>query len=183
MYANVLNTEDIASQSTYARNNGRVQLLPGENGTPYHMFSDAGRGITSTVASDAFKNLELNATGLLFMSPKNAEALQDGIRYQVYARTAGKHVIGRQSDVELATIMRSMFLQHGRNTTMADGGYDIDEVRRLNAFVIEYCVDKIIAEINIYVKYRDDISQLPLPMARGEYASNKGSRSLVQREF
>ena len=183
MYAELMNAQDAASQVTYAANNGRVRLLPGENGAAYHMFSDAGRGIATTVASDSFKNLELNATGLLFMSPQNAEALQEGIRYQVYVRTAGKHTIGRQSDAELATIMRSMFLQHGRNTTRADGGYDIDEVRRLNSFVIEYCVDKIIAEVNIYVKYRDDISRLPEPIPRGEYASNKGSRSLVQREF
>jgi hypothetical protein len=180
MYSELRQSEDNVSQQTYGANNGRVALLPGENGAPYYMFTDAGRG---TAGKDVFKDIQLNATGELFMSESNMNALQDGIRYQVYSVSGGKHTIGRQSDTELTTVMRSMLLQHGRNTTCSTGGFDLDEVRRLNKIVIDFCVNKVLSEIDIYIKYREDISQLPVPIARGQFESNKGSRSLTQNNF
>jgi hypothetical protein len=163
--------------------NGRVQLVPGENGTPFYLFSDAGKTIKDTMTCDALKGMEANSTTTLFLSPQNLDAVQEAIRYQVYLRSEGLHVIGRQSDTELVTVMRSMYLQYGRNTTLADGAPDIEEIRRLNGLVITYSVDRVLAEINIYLTYRQDISKLPVPMQRGAFESNKGSRFLVQKEF
>jgi Family of unknown function (DUF5761) len=160
--------------------NGRVDLLPGENGVPFYLFA-APPGGDKAAAADAYKNIELNATGELFMSPMNVDALQDAIRYQVYVRSAGLHTIGRQSDLELSTIMRALHLQHGRNTTGPGGAPDLEEVRRLNGIVIEYSVGRIVSEIGIYQQYRRDISSLPVPMARGEFSSSKGQRSSTQR--
>lgn len=176
-YASI-GADDAGTSST-----GRVNIMPGENGTPFHMFSDAGKSLKETMASDALKGLEANNTSLLYLSPTNLEALQQGVRYQVYVQSQGAHVIGRQSDAELISIMRSIYLQHGRNTTMPDGSPDLQEVRRLNGIVIDYCVSRVLSEIDIYLQYRSDISAMPIPMDRGEFASSKGGRSLVQREF
>jgi hypothetical protein len=163
--------------------NGRVTLMPGENGVPFHLFSDAGKDMKETMTCDALKGMEANETALLFMSAVNVDALQEAVRYQVFLRSQGRHTIGRQSDTELISVMRSMYLQYGRNTTQEDGRADLAEVKRLNSIVLDYCVDRIMAEINIYLTYRADISELPVPMQRGEFSSSKGSRSLVQKEF
>ena len=45
----------------------------------------------------------------LFFSAMNIDALQEGIRYQVFRQTG--QVIGRQSDAELKILMRGTFLQ------------------------------------------------------------------------
>jgi len=43
--------------------------------------------------------------------------IQDGIRYQVYLKTDKKHIIDKQSEVELEIIMRSIYLQHSPKFT------------------------------------------------------------------
>lgn len=163
--------------------NGRVQIRPGENGTPFHMFSDAGKTMKNTMASDALKGIEHNNTSLLYMSALNVDAVQEAVRYQVYIRSDGMHVIGRQSDTELISIMRSIYLQYGRNTTMSDGTADLAEIKRLNSILIDYCATRVLSEIDIHLKYMSDISSLPVPIERGEFSSSKGGRTLVQKEF
>jgi Family of unknown function (DUF5761) len=164
-------------------NNGRVALLPGENGMPFHLFSDAGTSMKHTMATDSLKDMELNETAVLFMSSFNLDAIQQGLRYQVYVKSEGQHTIGRQSDTELIAIMRSVYLQYGRNTTLSDGSADLNEIRRLNGIVIDFCVKKILSEIDMYLRYRSDITALPTLMDRGEFVSSKGSRMLFQNEF
>ena len=179
---NFNNTNGFSTAAHGPGRQGRVALLPGENGAPFHLFA-GDVGIREAAGETVSRSLDLNPTGALFMSGRNIDALQEGIRYGVYVRSGGKHVIGRQSDMELATVMRALFLQHGRNTTLRDGGCDVAEVRRLNGLVIDYCVDRILSEISLYVRYRADISELPVPLARGRFESNKGSRSLHQPTF
>jgi hypothetical protein len=38
-------------------------------------------------------------------------------------------------------------------------------------------------EIRMYNYYRDDISRLPIPLDRGEFASSKGTRILENKDF
>lgn len=176
-------------------NNGRVNLVSGENGTPFFMFADQGRGQAEGGGLDSLRGIELNEAAQLFFSPMNLDALQEAIRYQAFLRSG--HVIGRQSESELIAIMRAMYLQNGENACRSAGDdktnacrnsrvsnvSEVSEVRRLNALVIEYAVERVAAELDIYMHYRADISRLPTPMERGEFVSNKGTRSLQQRDF
>lgn len=118
---------------------------------------------TSTAVSD------------LFFSPRNVDAVQEGIRYRVFVDTGGRDVIGRQSDVELGLVMRSVFLQEADNDSSRE---EISQVRQLNASVLSFCVPRIVQEINQYKHYRKDVAALPVPLPRGEIATSKGSRSL-----
>jgi hypothetical protein len=111
----------------------------------------------------------------LFFSPQNVDILQDGIRYRVFVDSGGRDVIGRQSDVELGLVMRSLFLQEADNDTSRD---ETSQVRDLNASVLSFCVPRIVQEINQYRHYRKDVAALPVPLPRGEIATTKGSRSL-----
>lgn len=115
----------------------------------------------------------------LFFSERNFEAIQHGIRYGVYAKTCGKHVIGNQSTEQLIIIMRSIFLQHTRNLP-----YNIvEQVRELNSHVLDYAVDTIVKELDMYEAYTRDASQLPVPMERSVNVSSKGDRSIEFKSF
>ncbi len=111
----------------------------------------------------------------VFFSRVNTDALQDGIRYRVFQETGGEYVIGRQSDVELGLIMRSIYLQYGRND---EGGGTLSQVRDLNQRVLDYCVPLVTQELSMYMRYRQDVAQMPVPMDRGQLATTKGSRTL-----
>ncbi len=156
--------------------NGRV---PGANiGTSRSMplFEGSSSWSTSQMASQSIHHkMKETPVSKLFFSDVNVEALQQGIRYRVYVESGSRHVIDRQSEVELGIVMRSVYLQDGANVDTDV----IKQVRGLNILVIEYCVPTILREINMFKKFRDDISSLPPPMPRGGIATVKGERSLV----
>jgi hypothetical protein len=157
---------------------------------PFQVFAEAGcrAGEAGAFAAGTLTHVwasgDVSRSTAMFTSPRNAEALQQGIRYRVYVESGGRHVIGRQSDAELAVVMRSVLLQSARN---ADDGGDLAaalaQVRALNAEVLAFCVPRILHELRAYEHYLDDISTLPVPLERGQIASTKGERSLQLKAF
>ena len=123
--------------------------------------------------------LQSSPTARLFFSRGNVDALQDGIRYKVWLGSERTLVIGRQSDVELGVVMRSMYLQYGNNRE----GATLAQVRELNALVLDFCVPRVLGEARMYDQYRRDVSTLPTPMEHGEFSSMKGTRVLEQKSF
>lgn len=122
--------------------------------------------IFNTNSTDATKGIieETNVTRILF-SRQNMDALQASIRYEVY--DAINEQISKQDENELYVIMRSIALQHG-NFVVQD---PIPEIKRLNKKIILQCVDKIITNYRQYIKYLDDIQNLPLPLDNPHYAN------------
>lgn len=115
----------------------------------------------------------------VYFSKENVEALQDGIRFQVYAKSGNRHVIDRQSDTDLKIIMRSVYTEYSRNLD-----FDIlGQIRELNSKVLDYCVNRILEEIKMYLYYRSDISQSYKPMPRSENTSSAGSKTLYLKDF
>jgi hypothetical protein len=158
--------------------NGRVETLNDDNYMGYDMFKEERPN--SSFQKEAIRGIHQdNELAQLFFSVENLNALQQGIRYLVYKRTCGKHTIGKQSDTELQIIMRSVYLEHGRYKQYKV----LEEVKRLNTIVLNYCVPKIVEELNIYMHYRKDIAQLPVPMDRGQFVSSKGTRVLETRDL
>jgi len=169
--------------------NGRVgDVRAGGPVAAFEVFEDAcGRGGNHDAAGFATGTLahtwsarDTSASTRLFMSRANVEALQQGIRYSVYVQSGRRHVIGRQSDTELAVVMRSVLLQKGRN---ADDTSALEQVRALNAEVIGFCVPRILNELGAYTSYLNDVSSLPVPLERAQIASTKGERSLQLGSF
>ena len=122
--------------------------------------------IFDTNSTDATKGIieETNVTRILF-SRQNMDALQASIRYEVY--DAVNEQISKQDENELYVIMRSIALQHG-NFVVQD---PIPEVKRLNKKIILQCVDKIVTNYRQYIKYLDDIQNLPSPLDNPHYAN------------
>ena len=108
----------------------------------------------------------------LFFSDLNMGVVQAAISNSVLALT-GKQ-IGRQSESELFLIMRSIYLQYGRN------GVDraVAEVRSLNQRVVEYCVDVVVANLTQYMRYVQEVGRVPVPHQRPPHLSSAGTKSL-----
>jgi hypothetical protein len=124
--------------------------------------------------NDTIKFRKASPVSIIFFSPTNVNAVQEGIRYRVWVESGGGHVIGRQSEMELTIVMRSIYQQYARNSP-----YDVvGQVRQLNAQVLDFCVPRVLSEIGMYMRYRKDISQMPVPLARAPIATTKGSRTL-----
>lgn len=134
----------------------------------------APQGSGSAMARETLRHVNnLSSTAAeIFTSPKNVAALQEGIRYRVYVQSGRKHIIGRQSDRELAIVMRSVLLQYGTNN---DGMDSLQQVRALNEAVLEYCVGRVLTEVESYVRYRVDAGTNRVPMANAVPASIKGT--------
>jgi hypothetical protein len=153
--------------------NGRVTLTPGtikdmkmidsENETMNNFQVEALYGIQETS--------QLNQ---LFFSKKNMEIVQNMIRYNVYEKSGKKHIIDKQSDIELEIIMRSIYLQHSPNLPNKIK----EQIEYLDKLVMEWCVENILPEVDQYFGYIKEIEFMPMPIELPLNLSSKGSRSL-----
>ncbi len=126
---------------------------------------------------DATKGfMSKNCLNDLFFGNKNMEALQMGMRNMVANTTDGKEIISNQNEIELKVIMRSIYLQYGKNLDEDV----IEQVRDLNKKVLDYCVPKILSEIEQYKNYVRDASTLYTPISNSINVSNKGSKTLYR---
>jgi len=118
-----------------------------------------------------------------YFSKDNLEALQRDIRNAVYEicqrdtdpiLTNHKPVlIGRQNDMQLQIIMRSIYLQYAKHLD-----YNIpQQIRELNDLVIREAVPDIITNVKQYLGYTTDIQRLPMPMDLPQYPSSKGQKT------
>ena len=127
----------------------------------------------STAATDGIRgNWEPNPLNQTYFSDANFKILQNQIRYAVYQET--NQVIDEQSSDDLFMIMRAIYLTYGRNIP-----YNIKEqIVELNDKVLDWCVPKIVAEVQMYARYLKDIDTMPVPMAHPVSLSSAGSKSL-----
>lgn len=105
-----------------------------------------------------------------FFSAGNMDSIQSSLRIVVREKTG--YVIGRQSEEQVALIMRSVF------TLYANSGAPVgDEVRRLNAYVLSQLAPMVGTGIAAYLGYVRDASQMHVPLERPVNMSMKGSRN------
>lgn len=107
-----------------------------------------------------------------FFSVENVDRIQESIKIAVKQESG--HVIDRQSDRELISIMKGVYEAFAGNVYR----FDKKEIRRLNAVVVDITVDQITAGIQGYLQYIHDASTMPEPLSRGEFASVKGTKNL-----
>ena len=115
--------------------------------------------------------------GATFGSHANVEFLNDAIQRGVFSASDGRWKIGRQSQLELATIMRSVYITHSRHLP----GAIADQVRALNDAVLAYAVPQIVSEADMHAYYLADRDQERRGIApRSQLVSGAGQRSEVQ---
>jgi Family of unknown function (DUF5761) len=159
--------------------NGRVDLLSPMPAFQINPREDA-RDTTGSFAQQGLQGqIAPNPISNLFFCPKNIDILQDGIRYRIWKETEGRYVIGRQSDTELRVVMRSIYFQYARHLPNDIVG----QVRDLNAKVLEWVVPEVRSNLLQYERYRQDASQMPVPLAHPPLMTQKGTKVLEIKRF
>lgn len=99
---------------------------------------------------------ETTKLSTLFFDKINIDALQHGIRYGVYKKTCGKQLIDNQDTKNLLIVMRSIYLQYSINLDVEL----LEQIKDLNSKVLDFTINKIIGEINMYSKYLKDMDTI-----------------------
>jgi hypothetical protein len=164
--------------------NGRVNLAaPASAGGHAEVpgFSYRTSSSDRSFATDALRgNWEVTELAKQYFSEENLKAINNAIRKTVYDKSGSKkYVIDDQSADELTIIMRTMYLQYAQNLP-----YDIPgQVADLNQKVLDWSVPHIMSAVDHYNYYLNDISHMPVPLARSISLSSAGTKSLPQNPF
>jgi hypothetical protein len=149
--------------------NGRV-IFDDKPGISYQLYENEKNPYQF---ENSLKSIQSdNVLNKTFFSQKNIDMIQNAIINEIVQKTG--YGIGRQSELQLQIIMRSIFLQYGRNDPCNIKQQIIDLDRK----VIDYSVDRIIVEISQYLEYKNTINKLPVPMSHPQNLSNAGEKSL-----
>lgn len=152
-------------------NNGRVELKD-QNYTKSSLFTD-DELLNSKEDIPVNSIYEENPVQIKFFCSKNINLIQKMIIKSVYSQSNGKHIIKDQDETTLKIVMKSIYLQHGKNLRVDINKQIID----LNNLVLDYCVPNILSNIEMYLHYKRDITQLPVPLNRPKYISDSGTRT------
>ena len=124
-------------------------------------------------------NFQESEVSKLYFSQENVDYLQAQIISRVYDKTNKKSAVGRQSDDELIIVMRSIYLQHGKNVNT-----DLDkQVNLLNELVLDYCVNNVYSNLIQHFEYIKDITREQPVLERPEITHIKGEKSLMPNHF
>jgi len=158
--------------------NGRVNLFDTNN--PSFKIDNSSLNLyTEKTANTVNRLYSGNCLSEMYFSKENINIVQQGIINSVYNKSEGKYSIGKQSEQELAIIMRSIYLQYSKNLN-----FNIQEqILDLNTRVIRWCVDEIITNIKQYVDYRKNVSTMPMPLEHAQLPSQKGTKTLEIKSF
>jgi hypothetical protein len=170
-----LNYSDVNFNQKYENyKNGRVILYQGQNFAPYESY--VGSKQPQQCFSESINHLH-TPTSLTeaYFSRENVDIIQNEIIKRVYNQT--NYVISRQSDTNLQIIMRSIYLQYGKNLPCQIK----EQVLELNQEVYKECLRIMVPNIQQTVRYRADIGRLPEPMDNPVNLSGKGSKTLSDK--
>tara|TARA_B110000908_G_scaffold115218_1_gene135107 strand:- start:18 stop:551 length:534 start_codon:yes stop_codon:yes gene_type:complete len=114
---------------------------------------------------------EKNDLQVVYFSEKNIEHIHSLIQNVIYTKTNKK--IARQDNDALKIIMKSIYLQYSKNLQKNI----IHQVNQLNKYVLDYSIDNIISNMEMYKTYVNSVSKLPIPLEHPKYLSNSGTKS------
>ena len=151
--------------------NGRVNILEPINNSVFQLYDKIPIDEKTTSYRDALTgNLEANQLSRTFFSAGNILILQHGLMAGAYKSSGGRFRICYQNEDTLKIIMRSIFLQHASNlpTNITQ------QVEALNNLVLDYAIPQICSEAEGYIKFKNDVSTLPVPLQRASstYSNN-----------
>jgi hypothetical protein len=154
--------------------NGRVDISGKyEKHSTIPLFSEENNGIQEYNVDSLSHTYEGTPVQYLFFSKVNISHLQKLMKYHVYLQSGKRHVINTQDSNQLIIVMKSIYLQNGQNSP----NNIKQQVKRLNAFVLEYAVPNILLNIEQHKVYKKNVSSLPKPMELPKYISSAGTRT------
>lgn len=157
-------------------NQGRVNLN-NKPQAPFELFQNNYNDDTSNF-SESIKSIQTDSKlSQLFFSRDNINTIHISLINTVFMVSNGQYKIGKQSELQLQIIMRSIFLQEAKHLLC---NYN-QQIQELNQKVIDFGVPKIISEIKQYIGYKRDVNNLPKPLEHPKNLSNKGYKILTSK--
>ena len=117
--------------------------------------------------------------GQLYFSKENLQEIHNRIRYEVWQKSAGKYIIDEQDNMELAVLMRSIYLQHAINKNCNHK----QQIQNLNDLVISATLPGLISRIKQYVIYLNDTQKPYKIMERPKNVNITGTKSLKSYKY
>lgn len=144
--------------------NGRVFF---ENTYPeYSLYHNDNQKQTQSI-DKTFGNIQQSTPlNQAFFDIKNLNRIHNGIIEKV--RLLKNYNIGRQDDLQVQIIMRSIFLSYSKNS-----GDINQQISELNQLVVDEAVSKILPEIEQYLFYLKDISKPRTIMSNPVHISSR----------
>ncbi|MBA3750767.1 MAG: hypothetical protein H0X03_07770 [Nitrosopumilus sp.] len=117
----------------------------------------------------------------LFFSNNNLDKIQNQIIKEVYDRSNREYLISRQSDRDVQTVMKSIFLQH---STGLSNDYT-SQIQELNKLTVDAVVPGIISAVSSHFHYLENPFSSRQIMDHPQNTSIKGKKVLpsVTRTF
>jgi len=158
--------------------NGRINIMGPNISTKFSMMDKNPVNTNTNYLNSLTGNFERSPLSDAYFSQNNIQIIQNGIRKGVYDRSQQQIKVGDQSQDQIVTVMRSMYLQHSKNldTNIAQ------QIQELNNYVLSYCINNVYNEAVAYLKYKHDSSTMYTPMAAPMY-SNKTNKTLEQKPW
>tara|TARA_B100001121_G_C18217157_1_gene401930 strand:+ start:15 stop:539 length:525 start_codon:yes stop_codon:yes gene_type:complete len=154
--------------------NGRIDIR-GSNSKPYDLYQEHSLENGMSYKNESLRSIQTESLlSKTFFSSENIDSLQNMLRYNVWLKSNKRHVIGRQSETQLHIVMRSIYLQYAQNR---DNGI-AEQIKQLNSLVLDYCIPRVISEVEQYIAYKKNVSELPRPLERAKNMSSSGEKSL-----
>ena len=151
--------------------NGRVEILNDIKGSTKIIKESILAENNVNSISQSLTNTSLS---LKFFSKENINIIQNLIIKGVYLNSNKTHIISNQNEQELLIIMRSFYLQYGKNLPNNIN----EQINELNNKTVQWAVENIISNIQQYISYKKSCSTLPMPLERAQLPSQKGTNSL-----
>ena len=143
--------------------NGRVNITGHNPFMRFQLYDKIANDDKTTAYRDAMiGNWENNNLSNTFFSKENINKIQQGIITGVDKISNGRFKISKQDGDTLKIIMRSIFLQNSKNNNINIPG----QIEVLNKHVLNYCIPQIYSEAQGYIKYKNDVSTLAVPIDR-----------------
>ena len=144
------------------QSNGRVNILNYNPHDRFQLHDKIPTGQSTSYHDALIGNWQNNTLSNTFFSAGNIRILQNGLKAGIYKESNGRFIIGDQDEDTLKIIMRSIFLQHAANQKNNITG----QVQHLNTLVLKYSIPQVYGEAQGYVKFKNDVSTLAVPMTR-----------------
>ena len=152
-------------------NNGRIDIAGKTNLDVFTLYDQIPTSDTTSDFREALTGTN-SSTQLshAYFSKENINIIQNAIKAGVHKMSNGIFNIGNQNEDTLKIIMRSIYLQHAANQKTNI----LNQINALNKLVLDYCIPQLCGECDAYIKYKNDVSTLAVPLQRpvSTYSNN-----------
>ena len=135
----------------------------------FSMYEYVPRRHRPTDVRDEIDVLQNNPLRCAYLSEKNMQIIQNGIRAKVYEMSKNNFIISEQDPVTLKQVMVQIFNSNVRNHV--DNSQQM--IIELNTFTITVCAKQIYERTKNYLQYTDTQGKVMTPMAQPVFTSIK----------